>query len=66
MAYVRDVASRADDVGERFAEEARSIRDGTAPERAIRGQCTMREAENLLKEGIAVLPIPESTGKTLN
>ena len=56
----------AEDVGDGFAHEAREIQAGRAPERNIRGRCTAREALELVEEGISVLPIPESTGKTLN
>ncbi len=66
MAQVRDAASSAEDVGERFASEARAIARGDVPQRSIRGTCTRGEARELLEEGIPVLPIPESTGKTLN
>jgi hypothetical protein len=63
---VRESAQAAEDVGERFASEARAIKRGDAPERAIRGTCTRAQAEELLEEGIPVLPVPESVGKTLN
>ena len=66
MAHVRESAQAAEDVGERFASEARAIKRGDAPERAIRGTCTRVQAEELLEEGIPVLPVPESVGKTLN
>ena len=66
MAQVREAAVKAEDVGEGFAHEAREIQAGRAPERNIRGRCTAREALELVEEGISVLPIPESTGKTLN
>ncbi len=66
MARVREAAAKAEDVGENFAREAREIHAGRAPERNIRGLCTAREAVELVEEGITVLPIPESAGKTLN
>lgn len=66
MAMVRDAAGKAEDVGDDFVREAREIRAGRAPVRSIRGRCTSREAVELVEEGIAVLPIPESAGKTLN
>jgi hypothetical protein len=52
------LAAAADDVGERFAEEARRIHYREVPERAIRGRATHDETRQLLEEGIAVLPIP--------
>ena len=55
MTEIRKVADRAEDVGENFAKR-----------RLVKGKCTLREAEKLLEEGIEVLPVPESSGKTLN
>ncbi|KGM39460.1 hypothetical protein JY96_04030 [Aquabacterium sp. NJ1] len=58
---VRHVVEHTEDVGERFADEARSIHHGDAPERAIRGQATEEEKQALREEGIDILsmPIPE-------
>ncbi len=58
---VRHVVEHTEDVGERFANEARSIHHGDAPERAIRGQATQEEKQALRDEGIDILsmPIPE-------
>jgi len=55
------------DVGSQFAEEARKIHYGEAPERSIRGQTSVREARELLDEGISVLPlmVPEALKKPL-
>lgn len=55
MARVR---AHTEDVGPRFAEEARRIHAQEAPDRAIRGQATAREVVALLDEGIEVLPLP--------
>jgi hypothetical protein len=57
QALARLVAD-ADDVGDRFPEEARRIHYQEVPERAIRGQATLHETRELLEEGIAVLPLP--------
>lgn len=61
LQVVRHVVTHTEDVGERFAEEARSIHHGDAPERPIRGQTSPEEREALRDEGIEVLslPIPE-------
>jgi hypothetical protein len=48
----------AEDVGERFPEEARLIHSGEAPERAIRGQASKQEVEELRQEGIEVVALP--------
>ena len=49
---MRDLMGRSEDVGEAFAEEARKIHYKEAPERSIRGQTTLDEAESLRDEGI--------------
>ena len=58
MAVARRIVASTDDVGERFAEEARKIHYGETRERSIRGQASRAETESLLEEGIAVLPLP--------
>ncbi len=62
MHMVRRVLSATEDVGERFAEEARRIHYGEAAERGIRGQATIEQTEELLDEGIAVMPLPVPRG----
>jgi len=62
MKMVRHVLANTDDVGERFAEEARKIHYGEAEERNIRGQASRGETEALLDEGITVLPLPIPKG----
>lgn len=60
VAAVKEVIANTEDVGPRFAEEARRIHYGEAEERAIRGKTSLQEAEALREEGIevAALPIP--------
>ena len=55
---VRHVLANTDDVGARFAEEARKIHYGETDERAIRGRATRDEAQALKDEGIEVMPLP--------
>lgn len=50
------MARKAENVGERFPEEARRIHYDEAPARSIRGVATQDETRDLLEEGIAVLP----------
>lgn len=57
LRMLRQVVADTDDVGERFAEEARRIHHGEADARAIRGQATTEEAAALQEEGIDVLPL---------
>lgn len=63
----RRIMAEVEDVGPRFAQEARSMHYGDAPERPIRGQSNAEEAVQLLKEGIPVLPLalPDSAKETL-
>ncbi|HWI81039.1 DUF1178 family protein [Ramlibacter sp.] len=58
LKMVRHVMANTEDVGERFAEEARKIHYGEAGERGIRGQATPEQTRALLEEGIGVLPLP--------
>ena len=47
-----------EDMGTAFAGEARRMHYGEVQPRAIRGQVSMREAVELLEEGIEVMPLP--------
>lgn len=65
MLYSRmldEMLTKSEDVGEAFPEEARRIYYQEAPARAIRGQASTKEHQDLLEEGIPVarLPIPPS------
>lgn len=64
---VRHVVANTEDVGERFADEARSMHHGDAPERAIRGQASEKDKQALREEGIDFLsmPIPDHLKDTL-
>lgn len=64
MQWSRKVAENTEDVGQKFAEEARRIHYGETEERAIRGQTSPKEAVELLEEGIGVMPLalPEAAG----
>jgi len=53
------VLAGAENVGDRFSEEARKIHYGEAEARGIFGQATVEEAVGLIDEGIEVLPIPD-------
>ncbi|HYD63101.1 MAG TPA: DUF1178 family protein [Noviherbaspirillum sp.] len=55
---IRKIVANTEDVGERFAEEARRIHYNEVPERAIRGVATVKEFEALADEGIDVMPLP--------
>jgi hypothetical protein len=62
LKMVRHVMANTEDVGNRFAEEARKIHHGQAQERGIRGQASREETEALLDEGIDILPLPVPAG----
>ncbi|MCL4714949.1 MAG: DUF1178 family protein [Hyphomonadaceae bacterium] len=47
-----------DYVGEKFADEARKMHAGETEERAIWGEATPEQAEQLAEEGIAAAPMP--------
>jgi hypothetical protein len=55
---VRHMMANTEDVGERFAEEARRIHYGESANRGIRGEATPAEREALNEEGIEVMAIP--------
>ncbi len=55
---VQHVMQHTEDVGERFAEEARRIHYREVPHRGIRGQTSQDEAQALREEGIEVLALP--------
>lgn len=57
MRAMREVLTQTEDVGERFAEEARRMHYGEVAERGIRGQATREQTEALLDEGIEVMPL---------
>lgn len=57
-AFIDHVLTTSEDVGTRFAEEARRIHYGEAARRSIRGQASREETEDLLEEGVPVVPLP--------
>lgn len=62
---VRQMLASSEDVGERFAEEARRIHYGEARERGIRGRASVADAQALADEGIAVMAVPEALKEPL-
>ena len=55
---VAELLKNTEDVGTRFAEEARRIHYGESDAKAIRGQATPAEREALADEGIEVFSLP--------
>jgi hypothetical protein len=60
LAKLREIVRNTENVGDRFAEEARKIHYDEVPPRAIRGQATPDEAESLREEGIDFASLPAS------
>lgn len=58
MKMVKQVMANTEDVGKNFAEEARKMHYGESEERNIRGKASFEETQELLEEGIDVLPLP--------
>lgn len=57
---LRQIVAQTENVGDRFATEARRMHYGEIEGRSIRGQATQRETADLLEEGIEVMPLPLS------
>ncbi|QHE85456.1 DUF1178 family protein [Hydrogenophaga sp. BPS33] len=55
---LREVMANTEDVGVRFAEEARAMHSGEVAHRQIRGQASPQEALELMEEGIEVIALP--------
>jgi hypothetical protein len=61
-AFTQKVIANTEDVGPRFAEEARKIHFGETEERQIRGSSTLEEARELAEDGVPfgiLPPVPE-------
>ncbi|MCZ2495580.1 DUF1178 family protein [Xylophilus sp. Kf1] len=61
----REAVKRTEDVGDRFAEEARRIHHGEAEDRGIRGQASGEEVRQLVEEGVPILALPDALKQTL-
>lgn len=62
----RDLVAQAEDVGERFATEARAMHEGEQRNRSIRGVASVEQARELLSDGILVMPVPPALSDTLH
>ena len=54
----KHVEENATYVGGTFADEARAMHDGTAPERSIWGEAKAEEAKALIEDGVPVASLP--------
>ncbi len=52
------ITANAEDVGERFPEEARKIHYGEAETRGIYGAASMDDVKELVEEGVEIAPLP--------
>jgi len=59
LRHMRQLIKSADDVGVRFAEQARSMHEGRIAHRPIRGTATLEEQRALLRDGVGIMPVPE-------
>lgn len=62
LEMTKKILANTDDVGDKFADEARKIHYGETEERSIRGKASPDETRALLEEGISVMPlfVPEA------
>jgi len=56
---VQAVKQNSEDVGDRFADEARKIHHGETEARGIIGKASNDDAKALIEEGIEIAPLPE-------
>lgn len=52
------VEANSDYVGADFADQARAMHEGTAPERSIYGEARADQAKKLVEDGVPVVPLP--------
>jgi hypothetical protein len=62
----KHVLDTAENVGPKFAEEARKIHYGKTEERPIYGEATVKDAVELVEEGINVAPLPPDLDEAAN
>ena len=62
----KNVEDSSDYVGPSFADEARKMHDGDAPERAIWGEANFTDAKKLIDDGIPVVPLPFTPKRKTN
>jgi hypothetical protein len=60
----KEIEANSEDVGSDFANQARAIHDGDAPERSIYGKAKPEEARALAEDGIPVVALPWGNKKT--
>ena len=58
LKVVRQLLEHSEDVGDRFAQEARSMHRQETPLRPIHGSTSLETARELADEGLPIVPIP--------
>ena len=58
LAKLREIVRNTENVGDRFAEEARKIHYGESETRQIFGEASLPDVKGLVEEGISVMPLP--------
>jgi hypothetical protein len=61
-----ELLTKTEDVGRQFPAEARDIFYKRTPDRAIRGQATQEEHDDLVDEGVPVVRFPIPPGGKVN
>lgn len=62
----KKVEANSEYVGPKFADEARKMHLGDAPERAIYGEAKMEDAKKLIEDGVPVMPLPFKPNRSTN
>lgn len=62
----KQIAENSEYVGLNFADEARRIHEGAAPERAIYGEARPEDARRLIEDGLPVAPLPFLPSRKVN
>lgn len=57
----KEIERNSDNVGKKFAIEARKMHLGETEARAIHGEATKEEAKELIEDGVAIAPLPFMT-----
>ena len=60
--YRKFIEENAEYVGPKFPEEARKIHYGETEERHIYGESSLKDARELIQEGIEIAPVPPDPG----
>ena len=61
-----EVEANSEYVGMEFANKAREMHDGDAPNKSIYGQAKPEEALKLLEDGVPVVPLPFMPNRKVN